>query len=208
MKRGFLVVLKHSVTHFHFHSSSIKTFPSRIPQFPQNTSLSLWMNTQTHTSLTHIYHTNQQPSMSSPEFKSLPNSSFSFSKQHTQSPSLPKQSFLLWILKINLFLPSLSFISLDSRMWLNEWHSLIPHPSHITLHHSSLSWWVNHLKCFDVVWVELGGCDDVFDVRWEWKGKGGDCYEGWCWWNEQHMCCVVGKHDWCHHVVWMREMER
>ena len=28
-------------------------------------------DTQAHTSLTHIYHTNQQPSMSSPEFKSL-----------------------------------------------------------------------------------------------------------------------------------------
>ena len=92
MKRGFLVVLKHSVTHFHFHCSSIKSFPSRIPQFPQNTSLSLWMNTQTHTSLTHIYHTNQQPSMSSPEFKSLPNSSFSFSKQHTQSLSLSQNN--------------------------------------------------------------------------------------------------------------------
>ena len=90
VKRVFLVVLKHSVTHSHFHCSSIKSFPSRIPQFPQNTSLSLslWMNTQTHTALTHIYHANQQPSMSSPEFKSLPNSSFSFSKQHTQSPSL------------------------------------------------------------------------------------------------------------------------
>ena len=94
MKRGFLVVLKHSVTHSHFHCSSIKSFPSLIPQFPQNTSLSLslWMNTQTHTSRTHIYHTNQQPSMSSPEFKSLPNSSFSFSKQHTQSPSLSQNN--------------------------------------------------------------------------------------------------------------------
>ena len=117
MKRGFLVVLKHSITHFHFHCSEIKSFPSRIPQFPPKyLSLSLWMNTQTHTSRTHIYHTNQQPSMSSPEFKSLPNSSFSFSKQHTQSPSLPKQSFLLSILKINLFLTSFSFISLNSRM--------------------------------------------------------------------------------------------
>ena len=88
MKRGFLVVLKHSVTHFHFHCSEIKSFPSQIPQFPPKyLSLSLWMNTQTHTSLTHIYHTNQQQSMSSPEFKSLPNSSFSFSKQHAQYPS-------------------------------------------------------------------------------------------------------------------------
>ena len=164
MKRRF-VCLFWNIPSFIFIliCSSIKSFPSLIPQFPQNTSLSLslWMNTQTHTSRTHIYHTNQQPSMSSPEFKSLHNSSFSFSKQHTQSPSLPlpKQSFLLWILKINLFLPSPSFISLDSRMWLNEWHSLIPHPSHITLHHSSLSWWVNHLKCFDVVWLS-------WDERW------------------------------------------
>ena len=59
---------------------------------PKYLSLSLWMNTQTHTSLTHIYHTNQQPSISSPEFKSLPNSSFSFSKQHTQSPSFSQNS--------------------------------------------------------------------------------------------------------------------
>ena len=42
--------------------------------------------------LTHIYHTNQQPSMSSLEFKSLPNFSFSFSKQHTQSHSLSPQN--------------------------------------------------------------------------------------------------------------------
>ena len=67
------------------------------PILPKYLSLTSWMNTQTHTSRTHIYHTNQQPSTSSPEFKSLPNSSFSFSKQHTQSPSLspPKQPFLL-----------------------------------------------------------------------------------------------------------------
>ena len=113
MKRGFLLVLKHSVTHFHFHCSSIKSFPSRIPQFPQNTSLSLWMNTQTHTSLTHIYHTNQQPSMSSPEFKSLPNSSFSFSKQHTQSPSLsPPKTIISLVNPQNQSLPPFSLIHL------------------------------------------------------------------------------------------------
>ena len=107
MKGGFLVVLKHSVTHFHFHCSSFKSFPSRIPQFPQNTSLTLWMNTQTHTSLTHIYHTNQQPSMSSPEFKSLHNSSFSFSKQHTQSPSLPLKTIISLVNPQNQYLPPL-----------------------------------------------------------------------------------------------------
>ena len=158
MKRRFVFLfLKHSVTHFHFELFLNQIISITHPQIPPKyLSLSLWMNTQTHTSRTHIYHTNQQPSMSSPEFKLLPNSSFSFSKQHTQSLPLSKQSFLLSILKINLFLPSLSFISLNSRMWLNKWYSIVSHSSHITLNHSSLSWWVNHLKCFDVVWVELG----------------------------------------------------
>ena len=91
-EKRILVVLKHSVTHSHFDlliNQIISITNPPIP--PKYLSLSLWMNTQTHTSLTHIYHTNQQPSMSSPEFKSLPNSSFSFSKQHTQSPS-PSQN--------------------------------------------------------------------------------------------------------------------
>ena len=148
--------------------------------------------------------------MPSPSFKSLPNSSFSFSKQHTQSPSfplpLPKQSFLLSILKINLFLPSLSFISLDSRMWLNEWHSLIPHPSHITLHHSSLSWWVNHLKCFDVVselsWEVVMMClmRGVNEREREVIVMKDDVDEM----NNTSVVVVFGKHDWCHDVVWMR----
>ena len=54
MKRGFLVVLKHSVTHFHFHCSSIKSFPSRIPQFPQ-IPLSLIVDEHTNTHLPHSY---------------------------------------------------------------------------------------------------------------------------------------------------------
>ena len=84
---------KHSVTHFHFDLLLNQIISiTHPPIFPQNTSLSLWMNTQTHTSLTHIYHTNQQQSISSPEFKSLPNSSSSFSKQHTQSPSLSQNN--------------------------------------------------------------------------------------------------------------------
>ena len=88
-------VLKHSVTHFHFDlllNQIISITHPPIPPKYLSLSLSLWMNTQTHTSLTHIYHTNQQPSMSSPEFKSLPNSSFSFSKQYTQPPSLPQNN--------------------------------------------------------------------------------------------------------------------
>ena len=98
-----------SITHFHFdlflNQIISITHPSIPPKIPL--SLSLWMNTQTHTSLTHIYHTNQQQSMSSPSFKSLPNSSFSFSKTtHSSSLPLPKQSFLLSILKINFFLSS------------------------------------------------------------------------------------------------------
>ena len=79
---------------------------------PKYLSLSLWMNTQTHTSLTHIYHTNQQPSMSSPEFKSLPNSSFSFSKQHTQSPSLSPKTIISLVNPQNQSLPPFSLIHL------------------------------------------------------------------------------------------------
>ena len=55
VKRGFLVVLKHSVTHSHFHCSSIKSFPSFIPQFPQNTPLSLIVDEHTNTHLPHSY---------------------------------------------------------------------------------------------------------------------------------------------------------
>ena len=111
---GCFETFRHSFSFSLLRNQIISITNPPIP--PKYLSLTLWMNTQTHTSLTHIYHTNQQSSMSSPEFKSLPNSSFSFSKQHTQSPSLPKQSFLLSILKINLILPSLSFISLHSGM--------------------------------------------------------------------------------------------
>ena len=128
--------------------------------------------------------------MSSPEFKSLPNSSFSFSKQHTQSPSPSPKTIISLVNPQNQSLPPFSLIHLIVFKNMIEWMAF-PYSSSIT-HHTpsflSLSWWVNHLKCFDVVCDELGGCDDVFDERWEWKGKGGDCYEGWCWWNERHMC--------------------
>ena len=63
----------------HFNHSS--------PNSPKNTSLSLWRNTQTHTSLTHIYHTNQQPFMSSPEIQITPKLILIF--QTTHSISLP-----------------------------------------------------------------------------------------------------------------------
>ena len=89
----------------HFHHS----FPNS-PKIPL--SLTLWMNTQTHTSLTHIYHTNQQPSMSSPEFKSLPNSSFSISKQHTQSPSLSPKTIISLVNPQSQSLPPFSLIHL------------------------------------------------------------------------------------------------
>ena len=96
-----------SLTHFsipidnHFNNSSIN---------PHSISLSLWMKTQTHTQLINIYHTNHHQSISSTT--TIHVHSFSFHKQHTQS--LSKQSFLFSILKINLFLPSLSFISFNS----------------------------------------------------------------------------------------------
>ena len=93
MKRGFVRLFetfRHSFSFSLLLNQIISITHPPIP--PKHLSLSLWMNTQTHTSLTHIYHTNQQPSVSSPEFKSLPNSSFSFSKQHTQSPSLSQSN--------------------------------------------------------------------------------------------------------------------
>ena len=87
---GCFETFRHSFSFSLLLNQIISTTHPPIP--PKYLSLSLWMNTQTHTSRTHIYHTNQQPSMSSPEFKSLPNSSFSFSKQHTQSPSLSQNN--------------------------------------------------------------------------------------------------------------------
>ena len=139
--------------------------------------------------------------MSDPEFKSLSNSSFSFPKQHTQSPPQNNHFSCESSKSISSSLLSHSSHWIQECDWMNDIPSfLIHHTSHITLHHSSLSWWANHLKCFDVVWFELGGCDDVFDERWEWKGNGGDCYEGWCWWNEQHMCCCCWETwlmSWC-----------
>ena len=65
MKRGFLVVLKHSVTHFHFHCSEIKSFPITHHSIPPKIPLSpsLWMNTQTHThpSLISVIQINNHP---------------------------------------------------------------------------------------------------------------------------------------------------
>ena len=78
---------------------------------PKYLSLSMWMNTQTHTSLTHIYHSNQQPSISSPEFKSLPNSSFSFSKT-THSISLSPKTIISLVNPQNQSLPPFSLIHL------------------------------------------------------------------------------------------------
>ena len=83
-----------------------------IPPKYISLSLSLWMNIQTHTSRTHIYHTNQQPSMSSPEFKSLPNSSFSFPKQHTQSLPPSLKTIISLVNPQNQSLPPFSLIHL------------------------------------------------------------------------------------------------
>ena len=220
MKRGFLVVLKHSVTHFHFRCSSIKSFPSFIPHFlPKylslslSLSLSLIVDEHTNTHLPHSYLSYKSTTIHALTWIQItPNSSFSFSKQHTQSPSLPlpKQSFLLSILKINLFLPSLSFISLNSRMWLNEWHSLIPHPSHITLHRSSLShgeWIISSvLMLCELGWEVVMMClmRDENEIEREVIVMKDDVDEM----NNTCVVFVVGKHDWCDVVVWMREMER
>ena len=75
-----------SLTHSQFQLTQ-NHFNHSSPNSPQNTSLSLCINTQTHPSLTHIYHTNNQPSISSTSIKFLPLSSFSLPKSHTQSPS-------------------------------------------------------------------------------------------------------------------------
>jgi hypothetical protein len=60
-----------SLTHFTIPIDSKNHFNHSSPNSPQNTSPSLWINTQTHPSLTHIYHTNHQPSISSTSITSL-----------------------------------------------------------------------------------------------------------------------------------------
>ena len=119
-----------SVVFWQIQSLTHSINPENSTQFNHNPILQFFINTHTHTppSLTHIHHSNQQQHMSQSSIKSLPH-----------------QSSLFFITQINLFLPSLS-LSL-CLMWLNEWHSLLPNPSHITLHHSPLSLWMN---CVDV----------------------------------------------------------
>ena len=59
-----------SITHFHFDLLLNQIIPITHPPIPPKyLSFSLWMNTQTQTSLTHIYHTYQQQSSST---QSLP----------------------------------------------------------------------------------------------------------------------------------------
>ena len=123
-----------SITHFHFDlllNQIISITHPPIP--PKYLSPLLWINTQTHTSQTHIYHKNQQPSMSSSSFKSLHNSSFSFSKQHTQSPSLSPKAIISLVNPQNQSLPPFSLIHL---IQFNNVIKLItfPHSSSITHH--------------------------------------------------------------------------
>ena len=70
--------------------------------------------------------------MSSPEFKSLPNSSFSFSKQHTQSPSLSQNNHFS-VNPQNQSLPPFSLIHLIWFKNVIEWMTF-PHSSSITHH--------------------------------------------------------------------------
>ena len=54
--------LTHSVTHFHFHCSSIQIISIAHPPIPPKyLSLSLWMKTQIHTSLISIIQINNHP---------------------------------------------------------------------------------------------------------------------------------------------------
>ena len=79
-----------SLTHSQFQLTQ-NHFNHSSPNSPQNTSLSLCINTQTHPSLTHIYHTNHQPSISSTSIKSLPPSPHSHFPNHTLNlPPSPK----------------------------------------------------------------------------------------------------------------------
>ena len=143
MKRGFLVVLKHSVIHFHFHCSSIKSFPSRIPQFPQNTSLSLIVDEHTNTHLPHSYLSYKSTTIHVlTRIQITPQLILLFQTTHSISLSLPpKQSFLLWILKINLFLPSHSSHLIQECDWMNDIPSfLIHHTSHSIIPLSHGEW--------------------------------------------------------------------
>ena len=118
------------------HSFIHSINPENSTQFNHNPIPQFFINT--HTSLTHIHHSNQQQHMSQSSIKSLPH-----------------QSSLFFITQINLFLPSLS-LSLFL-MWLNESNSLLPNPSHITLHHPSLSLWMNCVECG---WLCGGDCHE------------------------------------------------
>ena len=99
------------------HSFSFSLLLNRIisithPQFPQNTSLSLWMNTQTHTALTHIYHTNQQQSMSSPEIQITPKLILLFQTTHSISLPLSPKTIISLVNPQNQSLPPFSLIHL------------------------------------------------------------------------------------------------
>ena len=127
LEREFVfVVLTNPITHS-FNQSILKT-PLNSTTIPSHNSSSTRTHTHTHISLTHIHHSNQQQHMSQSSIKSLPHQS----------------SLFFIITQINLFLPSLSLCL----MLLNESNSLLQNPSHISLHHPSLSLIMNEfVKC-------------------------------------------------------------
>jgi len=108
-----------SVTHFHFDlflNQIISITHPPIP--PKYLSLSLIVDEHTNTPLQNSYLSYKSTTIHvltliqiTPQLLIL-----LFQTTHSISLSLPKQSFLLSILKINLFLPSSSFLSLNLRM--------------------------------------------------------------------------------------------
>ena len=108
----------HAITHSFTIPIDSKSFQSLFPQFPPK-HISLIVHQHTNTPLPHSYLSYKSSTIHLLNHNQIPPSlsSFSFPKSHTQSPSLSQNNhFSSQILKINLFLPSLSFISFNSTM--------------------------------------------------------------------------------------------
>ena len=111
-KKHLSVVLKHSVTHSHFHCSSIKSFPSRIPQFPKNTSLSHIADEHTNTHLPHSYLSYKSTTIHVLTRIQITPQLLILLFQTTHSISLPPKTIISLLNPQNQSLPLFSFIHL------------------------------------------------------------------------------------------------
>ena len=191
--------------------SSIKSFPSLISQFPQITSLSLshcgWTHKHTPPSLISIIQINNHPCPH-------PHSN------HSPTPHSPFQNNTLNLpLSQNNHFSCQSSKSISSSLlshsshWIQEcdWMNDIPlflihHTSHSIIPLSHGEWIISSvLMLCELSWEVVMMClmRDENEREREVIVMKDDV-------DEMNNTCVVvvGKHDWCHDVVWMREMER